>query len=987
MLTDAGSPDHPLTRVIDQLAHLLPAQGPISIFIHHNTLHAFEHLPFEEAVEHAAIQLGREPFLAESRYRDKLTSGRIRPRDVEALLREQLGASASEDVAGVGSRLEIWRSVVLHGIPDAMGRELSWILEETEALSRFRTDVPASARSAWVGLRELNDHRVDDERQAVRRLWNACLEAVRRADKSPVPAVQAPVRHRDWLLAVHGVDIDAWIHAPLIRFLASYLDQGLAHWSMPERDRGIHGCFLEIYRTSLATQCGRWARSLPRLVSDDHAAERTALDSIGHSLAQLGVGDDECVDYLSAELLALRGWAGIVRQIEERPDRVPARDLTVTLRGYLAVRLLFERAALEEAARLLSFSGPLSQFRDRLRDQFPVASPPTAIERAWPLFHVAQLCGLDPSIVEQWTPRHVVELESELRQLDGVRRRRLLHQAFERAIRYRLYDALIHHTPHGPPGPPAFQAVFCIDEREESFRRHLEEVEPNCQTFSTAGFFDVAMYHKGVTDAHPRPLCPVAIRPAHYVAEIEPDGHRLMQHTRRLHRRAAGFLGYNVHLGSRLPMRGAVLMTAFGWMALVPLVLRVVFPWLSSRWRRIQQTSFTAKRTRLQLDRQDEVPPIGKHFGFTVREMADIVRRVIEDLGLRDCLSPLLLVIGHGSISLNNPHESAHDCGACGGGRGGPNARAFAQMANDPRVRRLLAAQGVGIDPTTWFIGAQRNTCNNDVTFFDEDLLPPSCRPLFERAVDAIETTRRREAHERCRRFDGVPQWYPPAAALAHVQGRADDLAQPRPEYGHATNAFCIIGRRTRSRGLFLDRRAFLVSYDPTRDGDGAILARIMAAVVPVVAGISLEYYFSYVDPTGYGCGTKLPHNVTSLLGVMDGALSDLRTGLPWQMVEIHEPTRLAIVVEGTRDHLTRAVEADANIERLVRNRWIWIACLDADSGALWELRSSGFVAHAPEHALAVVAGESGAWYQGKRGFLPPVAIVEGPSLISRASA
>jgi uncharacterized protein len=986
MLTDAGSPDHPLTCVIDQLAHLLPAQGPISIFIHHNTLHAFEHLPFEEAVEHAAMQLGREPFLAESRYRDKLASGRIRPGDVEALLREQLGVSASEDVAGAGSRLEIWRSVVLHGIPDAMGRELSWILEETEALSRFRTDVPASARSAWVALRELND-RVDDERQAVRRLWNACLQAVRRADKSPVPAVQAPVRHRDWLLAVHGVDIDAWVHPPLIRFLASYLDQGLAHWSMPERDRGIHGCFLEIYRTSLATQCGRWARMLPRLVGDDHAAERTALDSIAHSLAQLGVGDDECVDYLSGELLDLRGWAGIVRQIEERPDRVPARDLTVTLRGYLAVRLLFERAALAEAARQLSFSGPLSQFRDWLRDRFPVASPPTAIERAWPLFHVAQLCGLDPSIVEQWTPRHVVELESELRQLDGVRRRRILHQAFERAIRYRLYDALMHHTPHGPSGPPAFQAVFCIDEREESFRRHLEEAEPDCQTFSTAGFFNVAMYHEGVTDAHPRPLCPVAIRPAHYVAEIEPDGHRLMQHTRRLHRRAAGFLGYNVHLGSRLPMRGAVLMTAFGWLALVPLVLRVVFPWLSSRWRRIRQTSITATRTRLQLDRQDETPPIGKHFGFTVREMADIVRRVIEDLGIRDRLSPLVILIGHGSISLNNPHESAHDCGACGGGRGGPNARAFAQMANDPRVRRLLAAEGVGIDPTTWFIGAQRNTCNNEVTFFDEDLLPPSCRPLFERAVDAIETTRRREAHERCRRFDGVPRWYPPAAALAHVQGRADDLAQPRPEYGHATNAFCIIGRRARSRGLFLDRRAFLVSYDPSRDGDGAILTRIMAAVVPVVAGISLEYYFSYVDPTGYGCGTKLPHNVTSLLGVMDGAQSDLRTGLPWQMVEIHEPTRLAIVVEGTRDRLARVIEADPNIERLVRNRWIWIACLDAESGALWELRSSGFVAHAPEHALAVVAGESGAWYQGKRGFLPPVAIVEGPSLISRASA
>ena len=975
---DAGSPDHPLTRVIDDLAHLLPAQGPISIFIHHNTLHAFEHLPFEEAVEHAAERLGRQPFLTESRYRDKLASGRILARDVEALLIEQLGSRGGKDVAGIGSRLDLWRAVVLHGIPAATGRELVWILEETAALSRFRTDVPANARSALATLSELDD-RVGEERRAVHRLWNACVEAVGRAAEPPVPDAATPVRHRDWLRAVHDLDTDGWIHPPLIRFLAGYLDQGLAHWAMPERSRGIHGCFLEIYSTSLAAQCGHWARTLPRLVAEDRAAERSALNSIANSLALLGVADDERADYLSAELLALRGWAGIVRQIEERPDRVPARDLTVTLRGYLAVRLLFERAALDQAARQISFGGSLSDLRSWLRNRNRSQPPPTALERAWPLFHVAQLCGLDASIVEQWTARHVAELESELHELHAVRQRRILHQAFERAIRHRLYDALVGHATQEVPGPPAFQAVFCIDEREESFRRHLEEVEPACETCSTAGFFNVAMYHQGVSDAHPRPLCPVAIRPDHYVAEIEQDGDRLTGISRRLQRRAAGFLGYNVHLGSRLPVRGAVLMTAFGWLALVPLVLRVVFPWLSSRWGRVQETSITAVRTRLQLNREDAAPPLGRHSGFTVREMADIVRRVLEDIGIRDRLSSLVLVIGHGSISLNNPHESAHDCGACGGGRGGPNARAFAQMANDPRVRQLLVAEGLIIDATTWIIGAQRNTCDNAVTFFDEDLVPAHSQPLFERAREAIETARRREAHERCRRFDAVPSWYPPLAALAHVQARAADLAQPRPEYGHATNAFCIIGRRMRTRGLFLDRRAFLVSYDPARDDDGAILARIMAAVVPVVAGISLEYYFSYVDPSGYGCGTKLPHNVTALLGVMDGAQSDLRTGLPWQMVEIHEPTRLAIVVEGARDRVWRVVQGNPDIERLVRNRWIWLSCLDAGSGALWELRSTGFVPHTPAHSLAVVAGESLAWYQGKRGFLPPVAIVPGP--------
>ena len=519
--------------MIDRLAHLLPAQGPISIFIHHNTLHAFEDLLFEEAVERAGERLACEPYLSESRYREKLASGRIVASDVDALIREQLGARGARDVAGTGSRLDLWRAVVLHGIPAAAGRELQWILEGTAALSKFRTDLPASARAAAAALSESDDP-AGEERRAVRRLWDACLEAAGRAAVSSSPTKAAPVRHRDWLRDVYGLDTDAWIHPALIRFLAGYLDQGLAHWPMPERSRGIHGCFLEIYRTGLAAQCGPWARALPRIVEADRATERDALGSIEHSLVELGVSADGWTEYLSAELLALRGWAGIVRQIEERPDRVPARDLTVTLRGYLAVRLLFERAALEEAARQANFDGPLAGMPSQLRDRLPRPAAPTTIERAWPLFHVAQIRGLDVSIVEQWTARHVAELESELHELDHVRRRRILHQAFERTIRHRLYDGLIGHTPQAQPASPAFQAVFCLDEREESFRRHLEEVEPACETLSTAGFFNVAMYHKGVFDAHPRPLCPVAIRPEHYVAEIEPDADRLAGRSRRL---------------------------------------------------------------------------------------------------------------------------------------------------------------------------------------------------------------------------------------------------------------------------------------------------------------------------------------------------------------------------------------------------------------------------------------------------------------------
>ena len=971
----SSDPSPPLARVIDRLAHLLPAQGPISIFIHHNTLHAFEDMPFEEAVERGGARFTCEPFLSESRYRTKLATGRILAKDVDCLLAEELGARGSDQIADLGTRFDVWRRIVLHGIPAAGGRTLSWLLEETSVLSRFRSDLPREARQALSALNEEED--ASAERKAVRQLWNACLGIVERTPVARAVDAPASVRHRDLLLAVTGVDSDAWVHPVLIRFIAGYLDQGLAHWVMPGRERGIHDCFLELYGTPLAARCGPWARALPRLVADERHARRTPLTSIEHSLTELDVGSDEWAEYLTATLLALRGWAGMVRQFEERPDRVPATELPATLSAYLAVRLLCERAALEYAAQhALGHRGPLSSLRRELRSRVPHAMEVTTQERAWPIFQLAQLCGLDASIVGQWTSDDGQRIESELGELTRVRQRQILHRAYERAVRHRLYDALIRHTPRELPASPVFQAVFCLDEREESIRRHIEEVEPLAETYAAPGFFNVPMYHQGATDAHPRPLCPVVIRPQHYVPEVEQQPDAFAGRSRRAQRRAAGFLGYNVHHGSRMLVRGALLMTFFGGLMLIPLVLRVVFPWLASRWRRVRATTTAPSKTRLRLERDDTPPPIGTHTGFTVTEMAGIVRRVLEDTAIASRLSRLIFIVGHGSVSLNNPHESAHDCGACGGGRGGPNARAFAQMANDVRVRDYLAREGLRIDASTWFVGAQRNTCDNSVTFFDDDLVPADLWPHVERARAAFEAARRREAHERCRRFDAVPTWYPALAALAHVEGRAADLAQPRPEYGHATNAFCVIGRRSRTAGLFLDRRAFLVSYDPTRDDDGRILTRVMEAVVPVVAGISLEYYFSYVDPSGYGCGTKLPHNVTSLLGVMDGAQSDLRTGLPWQMVEIHEPARLAVVVEAPPDRLLQVVRNNPSIERLVSNRWIWLASLDPHSGALSELRAGRFEPYTPEHPLPIVTGDSATWYQGKRGFLPPVRIV-----------
>jgi len=960
---------------VEEAAHLLPAQGPLSVFVHHNTLHALEEFPFEEAVVKASRILHCEPFMPEAWYRREYRRGRIRDHDLVEVVRAH--TPRGQLVAGSVSRRDLYRGMLLHDLVELDGQALAWHLAETSVLQRFRPEIDRSVRQrmeietlAWLRTQAFEGQWEvatperalirSGEDVAVHALWSVCQAAVGRLFPQEVSA-EPPGRHRDTLVGRELPDPDDLVHPMLIRLSAAYLDQGVAHLAMPGREAGFYRCIRDLYAWP-GTLLPEWLTRWPRRLREEAARGLSAEDSVLESLARLEVPRESWARFVRDTLLALKGWAGMFRQAELRPDRLPVEPVPARLLDFLAVRVGLDTEAVTWAAA----GAPLGSLVGAGAQPAPSAS--SALARAHHLFQIAQFTGLSAGTVHAWTTEQVQELFEELASFDEIARRRLFHLAYERRLRVVTLDAVTLH-PRAPEfaEPPEFQAVFCIDEREESTRRHLEEIAPRCQTFSVAGFFGVAMYFQAVTEPRPVALCPIVIRPRHLVLEVPNDNARTEAERLAALRRSLGHVAHGVQAGSQTLTWGSLLTSGLGIFTALPHLFRVLFPRAAGRLGRSFKKRLRPSETHFQVEATGEHRD-GLQVGFSVEEMTRIVATVLQDIGLTRNFAKLVLIVGHGSSSLNNPHESAYDCGACGGGRGGPNARAFAWMANHSGVREGLRQLGLEVPAETRFVGAFHNTCDDEVDLYDLAELPEEHVSRLESAARAINEARARDALERCRRFESAATKLSALSALAHVESRSEDLAQPRPECGHATNAICIVARRTRTRGLFLDRRAFLQSYDPTQDDEeGTILGRILRAVVPVGAGINLEYFFSYVDNQGYGSGTKLPHNVTGLLGVMDGNCSDLRTGLPWQMVEIHEPVRMLSVIETTPAVIARVLEREAAVRQLVLNGWTHVALLDPDSQRIQVLENGAWVPYESEAQRLPLVTSSTDWFHQHR--------------------
>lgn len=942
----------PIAAALERAHHVLPDQGPIGVFIHHNTLHAYQHLPFHEGVQAGAALLGARPYPELATFRAWFASGRIAEEDVATAIASQLGERAHEAVLPGLSRALLWRTLMLEPVELEDGAGLRFLTATGEG--PVRTDAPR---------------------------WAASLERVRRGPRSQPSPARVLHRHRDALIAHGASDTDVLVHAELVRLSSGFLDQGQARDVMPGRGRGFLHAVAALYASGARPPrgCEGVREDFAHIAAEGCAATVVIEDA----LDALQVPAESREEYLLAVALSLRGWAGMFGRLERHPDENVGGP-PCSLAEYMAVRMVFERQAVAGACARAGF--PVAW--EALRASVPAPAMRAPELDALLVWGLTRAAGLSVEAVHALADDALTRLWEDVRACSPITRRAVLLEAYERHYRREVLDALAARRARATPafaGRRAAQVVFCIDEREESIRRAIEEQGAQFETFGVAGFFGVAIDYQGLYDPVPAAYCPVVVVPQHEVHEAAVDSDARWAKMRSRLRDGWNMLERHVGRGSRTLAVGAGLTFVLGPLAAAASAGRVMAPRGSLRIRdRLAQRFAPRPRTKLSALREQWVrthSDRGKPIGFALEEMVERVAGVLRSIGLVREFAPLVVVLGHGSTSLNNPHESAHDCGACGGRRGGANARLFAEMANRPDVRAGVAARGITIPDDTIFVGGLHDTADDTVQLFDLGAVPASHEARFEAVCVMLERARRESARERARRFDDAPLGLSPEEALAHVEDRASHLAQPRPEYGHCTNASAVVGRRALTRGLHLDRRAFLISYDPTIDEGAAILERILAAVGPVGAGISLEYYFSSVDVETFGCGTKLPHNVTGLIGVMNGHQGDLRTGLPLQMVELHEPMRLLLIVEASPEDLLAVAGRQAEVAELVVNRWVQLVSVHPRTGEMQEFRAGGFVPYVPAATTLPEVERSVEWHGTRRDFVPPAFVRAGLGL------
>lgn len=712
--------------------------------------------------------------------------------------------------------------------------------------------------------------------------------ARRKASSSSEPLalltdVLGELDHQEW---------PSFVRERISQYCAAYFDEGQALWPMPWQDKTLYEGWREFARLDKS----------PRTVGVRGVSEAivalpgTAQAAIAWALRQLAVPAELVDDYLHASLLSVGGWAGWTRYKRWQAELKKGHDDSI--RDLLAIRVVWDAVLYK------------LRFSERLKSRW------------------SQVMAAAVRVAVQ----NEAHPQIEANDVDA-----LLQTAFEIAYQRQVVGALgAAPTPAPRQDRAPVQAVFCIDVRSEIYRRAFETVAPTARTGGFAGFFGVLMEYQPLGSVEAKAHLPILFNPSYRICEHVAgadanETEKVVTKRRTRLNAAAAWKTFKTSASSCFTFVEAagilyapkIFGDSMGWSRPV------------SRPDRQGLGGDIGGRLGPKLAAPDGQGACGAGGGIPAADRPNVAEFALRNMGMIRDFARLVVLVGHGSTTVNNPQATALDCGACAGQTGEASARIAVALLNDPQTRKGLMDKGIVIPADTYFMAGLHDTTTDEVALFDEDAVPPSHTDDLKQLRAWFEAAGQLTRMERAALL-GIGT-LPEGAVTADIKRRARDWAEVRPEWALANNAAFIVAPRDRTARCNLAGRAFLHDYSWRNDPTFSTLNLIMSAPMVVGNWINMQYYGSVVDNARFGSGNKVLHNVVGgSIGVLEGNGGDLRVGLAMQSLHdgqrwMHEPMRLNVFIEAPRAAMDEVVAGNALVRNLVENAWLHLFQIDDD--------------------------------------------------------
>jgi uncharacterized protein YbcC (UPF0753/DUF2309 family) len=659
----------------------------------------------------------------------------------------------------------------------------------------------------------------------------------------------------------------------------AYFDEHQAIWNTADQEAGLY----QAWKREAEIDYSPEAMGLKGFRTFIKSLPNDYLEAADFALKQLDLPPSTLDHYLNSLSMRMNGWAGIAARIDW-DARLAGQESQLT-EAFLAILLTWELA---------------------LQKLLPYAELPGA----W-----------------QTIKTQNQQLVAEEKLSKKLARQLILQDAYDRANQRALIEKINSQKTVVPAAQtPKAQAIFCIDVRSEVFRRNLEAADSDIATMGFAGFFAFPIKYVPLGHAEGTNQCPVLLTTSHTIKETlgseAADQKAIQQRTLR----------EQVLKAWKSFKSGAV--SCFSFVS--PLGLFFLPKLLTDAFGVTRPlpdpttTGLSPKVTNKLGVRLDRDEAAGTITGIPLEERLSMAKSALTAMSLTENFARIVLITGHGSSTVNNPHATGLDCGACGGHSGISNAKVAAAVLNDPEVRRGLQEAGIQVPDTTLFVAALHDTTTDEVSLFNAgNEWPASHKEDIRQLKYALQL-----AGENTRLERGQRMKIQSGKISQRVLQRSKDWSQVRPEWGLAGCSSFVVAPRHRTQQVDFGGKAFMHSYEWQKDKGFGVLELIMTAPMVVTSWINLQYFASTVDNKKFGAGNKTLHNVVGGLGVLEGFGGDLRVGLPLQSVHDgeafqHEPQRLNVIIEAPIDEMSKILAKHESIRHLCDNEWIYLFAMN----------------------------------------------------------